>query len=353
MLFNFYTLFKINILDVSATQICSMAQHLDGHDNTVGTFTIEMLFEIAKNSSNTQLAKKRRGNEQIKSTHLLRLTSVNAHPRDARISFDEEKHLYFLDNCWQFPRSVSAVWSSFFERFDAVAVIERYFDTWAENDESKYYALIKDKRAERTTDADIKRHIADAWRHKGDEASNFGSHIHRQIELFLNAQPFDDSSDELQQFFDFLRSFASPRRWIPFRTEWSIYNEDMQVAGQIDCIFVDPKGQFHMVDWKCVARNLEPLSGECFGKYGFGPCEKLLDNKFNHYLAQQNLYAVILEQCYDISLTSMWLVQLHCGLTNFQALEVPFQLDMAINMLQLSCKESEAGELLPPVVRAQ
>ena len=94
----FYTLFKIDILDLSAAQICSMAQHLDGHDNTVGTFTIEMLFEIAKNSSNTQVAKTRRGNDQIKSTRLLRLTSVNAHPRDARISFDEEKHLYFLDN---------------------------------------------------------------------------------------------------------------------------------------------------------------------------------------------------------------------------------------------------------------
>ena len=121
------------------------------------------------------------------------------------------------------------------------------------------------------------------------------------------------------------------------------------MAGQIDCIFLDTAGKYHMVDWKRVERDLDPLYGLCFGKYGFGPCHELLDNSFNHYAAQQSLYAMILEKCYKRNLTSMWLAQLHCMRPNFQVLEVPFLPDMVMKMLQQTCKESEAAEMVHQV----
>ena len=63
----------------------------------------------------------------------LRLSRLNNHSRDERISFIEESHTYYLDGSVQFPMSVSSVWSKFFAVFDAENIIETYFDKWATN----------------------------------------------------------------------------------------------------------------------------------------------------------------------------------------------------------------------------
>ena len=44
----------------------------------------------------------------------LRLAIRNAHPLDARITFDEDEHVYTLDQSIQFPVSVSGVWANIF-----------------------------------------------------------------------------------------------------------------------------------------------------------------------------------------------------------------------------------------------
>ena len=82
------------------------------------------------------------------------------------------------------------------------------------------------------------------------------------------------------------------------------------VAGQIDSIWVDPKtGELHMIDWKRCKDDLDPSEGEQFPerfrRFGKPPCDAMLDNKFNHYAAQQNLYAAILREHYGINLSSM------------------------------------------------
>eukprot|EP00969_Alexandrium_andersonii_P137549 6083527-Alexandrium_andersonii.AAC.1 len=70
----------------------------------------------------------------------------------------------------------------------------------------------------------------------------------------------------MEQFLMFLREEIVPRGWLPFRTEWSIYDCDHMVAGQIDSVWVDPAtGAFHMVDWKRCVGDLDPCEGERFG----------------------------------------------------------------------------------------
>ena len=65
-------------------------------------------------------------------------------------------------------------------------------------------------------------------------------------------------------------------------------------AGQIDARFWHSKtNKFHMVGWKRVEDDLEPEVNIRFGKFGIGPCAHLVDNKWSHYAAQQNLYAAI------------------------------------------------------------
>ena len=40
-------------------------------------------------------------------------------------------------------------------------------------------------------------------------------------------------------------------------------------------------------------------------------CYTMLNNKYNKYMLQQNLYAYILRESYGIQISSMWLVQMH------------------------------------------
>ena len=117
-----------------------------------------------------------------------------------------------------------------------------------------------------------------------------------------------------------------------------------------------------MVDWKVVKKPMGPDEGSHFQRFGRSPCDQLLDNKFNHYVAQQNLYAVILADDYNMQLSSMWLCQLHKTHADYHMMEVPHLFDMARRMLNecasmsnLSCDVPETGaddEALASQVRA-
>ena len=282
-------------------------------------FTILELLQISDNClpalkrrrQNSSLSNTERSLRQPRLSSDMLLARCSPHPRDARIRFQEDEHIYFLDETYTFPQSVSRVWATFFEEFDAHATIKKYFDTWSTNAVSKYFPKIQEGRRCGKEDREIMEEIAQGWSASGRDASEKGTHLHRQAELFLNACEHDASSIEIDQFRCFLVNFGMERGWKPFRTEWSIFDDVAMVAGQIDSIFIDTAGNLHMVDWKRVRKDLDPLEGMRFGRFGKPPCNNMLDNKFNHYACQQNLYSAILLDCYDIVISSMWLVQLH------------------------------------------
>ena len=142
----------------------------------------------------------------------------------------------------------------------------------------------------------------------------------------------------MRQFYRFLREEVEPRGWTPYRTEWSIYDERRGVAGQIDCVFTSNGGtQYHMVDWKRCGKPLDPFANAFFGRYGRHPCNLMIDNACNHYVCQQNLYAEILRDCYQIQLTSMHLLQLHENQETYKMITVPRHLDIARAMLNICC----------------
>ena len=215
------------------------------------------------------IAKDRR---RKRSGDLLRLEVLNACPRDRRIVFDEEAHTYQLDSAVTFPVSVSSVWNFFFEEMDMDETCHTYFSRWSQNPSSKYYATIAKGRVDGLSDQAIMAGIVEAWRDTGRQASAQGTYMHRQIELFLNCMECDDSLPEMEQFKSFMLDFALPRRLEPFRTEWSIFDEDHMVAGQIDSIFkcIDAE-VYYMIDWKRCAKPLDPHAGAFFNKYGHPP----------------------------------------------------------------------------------
>ncbi len=121
---------------------------------------------------------------------------------------------------------------------------------------------------------------------------------------------------------------------MPFRTEWSIFDETRMIAGQVDCIFkhID-EPEYHMVDWKRCAKALEPGAGANFNRYGFPPCDFLVDNQWSHYAAQQNLYGAILAEHYGLVLKSMHLLQLHENYESYSFIPIPAFPSVAREML--------------------
>ena len=65
----------------------------------------------------------------------------------------------------------------------------------------------------------------------------------------------------------------------PYRTEWSIYDEEAMIAGQIDALFFDVTrpGSIIMVDWKrarqILSGDMEIQKTQAFGEYGLHTCE--------------------------------------------------------------------------------
>ena len=269
----------------------------------------------------------------------------NKHPRDTNIRFEAEGHAYFLKiDCQheiRFPTSVSNVWARYFKKFDAETVIQKCYNRWCEDPSSKYYENIKEMRRYNVADHKIQARIKKEWADTGVIASAQGVHMHRQIELALGGLEFDVSSLEMQQFVQLVEHVLVPKGYRVYRTEWAIYDEKVMVAGQLDALFVDTLGCFHMVDWKRCKRSLDPTLNAPYKRYGTPPCENLLDTDYVHYSIQQNLYTAILRRCYNIHVSSMTLAQLHPDHENFRMIPVPIWQSLADSLLESSALERD------------
>jgi hypothetical protein len=253
-----------------------------------------------------------------------------------------------LDDWQIFPVSVSGVWSSFFDHFDATAVIQKNVHKWRTDPSSKYYAFFKHHFDAGLSCLQAQEQLALTWAVKGREASAKGTRLHRMIELFLNGRAdHEEQLPEFDKFVEFLKAEIAPRGWRPYRTEWSIFDEDLMVAGQIDSIWMDPvSSTFHMIDWKRCQSPLDPLDNAKWNRHGKPPLEALIDNAFNHYAVQQNLYAAILQRRYGLKLASVWLCQLHPDIEGYRFLEVPQFEDTALGLLRCNAGVDVSGGML-------
>lgn len=127
---------------------------------------------------------------------------------------------------------------------------------------------------------------------------------------------------ESLEFRKFRAWLSTKSRWTPFRLEWSLYNEDLKVAGQIDSLWMDLDrgGTLVMADWKrareLLTDDVLELERQAFGKMGTSCCAHLFDVAWSHYFVQQTLYAYLLASKYGLLVRDMILVQCHphvCG----------------------------------------
>ena len=81
-----------------------------------------------------------------------------------------------------------------------------------------------------------------------DEAAAAGTAMHYDIECYYNQCPNNNTSVEYEYFKQFLEDYPHLE---PYRTEWTIFHEELRLSGSIDMVFRNKKdGTFSIYDWK-------------------------------------------------------------------------------------------------------
>ena len=228
----------------------------------------------------------------------------NVHERDQYISFEESTHTYTVHGESNYT-SVTTWNHSHFEKFEEEKIIASILRNPKHKKDVnyKYYG----KTAEE---------IHAEWEANRICASTAGTKMHLDIEYYYNGD-FDKilggDSIEFSFFHNFVADFERDFPYMrPYRTEWTVFFEELRIAGSIDMIFenVNDGGSLWVYDWKrCKEITYESSFGNKTAKT---PClSDLPDTNFWHYSLQLNMYKMILETKYGKRVTKMCLVCLH------------------------------------------
>jgi len=251
----------------------------------------------------------------------------NAHPRDKNIHFEEEGHKYtILGECGY--TSVTTWIHTHFALFDADLIISRMMSGKAWKAGHKYWGLTADG-------------IKDLWDGKRDSAAGAGTKLHYEIECFMNSNVliFDYTHLELLQQYQimskydkkyldfgvewsyFLKFVADFPQLKPYRTEWTVYHEDLKMAGSIDMVYENPDGSLSIYDWK---RSADIVKLNSWNKCAITKeIDWMPDSNFWHYALQLNTYKMILESKYGKVVKDLYLVRLHPDSSDYELIQVP------------------------------
>jgi len=279
----------------------------------------------------------------------MKLSQMNAHPRDAHIGFDPVHHRYTVTRNGvpdEARVSVTSFSNPYFTHFDADSVIEDRYFIWKSRVNGKYYPLIHSVLSRGGSDTEAKHAIAQSWEEKGVEASKAGTAMHERFEHVCNGAVLqsyikgDDS--EVGMLLRWLKEFQPEMGWEPYRTEWMLWwdeprlNGAILVAGTLDLLLYSRvTGQYALVDFK--RTNPAPkytgappfLLGPCDNTsfhpgYALSPLTELENSKFGSYCMQLNILAKILRERYDIDVQGrMYLLQVHCDMHTAHCVGVP------------------------------
>jgi len=260
------------------------------------------------------------------------LTTLNAHPRDAFISFEEGPHIYTVHGKQGFT-SVTTWNHHHFPAFDPEKTVDGIMNNKKKNDPTyKYYGMSREE-------------ILNNWKLNGDNASKAGTKMHYDVECYYNGLSVVNESIEYTYFQDFLRDFGKlhPGNVRPYRTEWMVYWEELKLSGSIDMVFENPDGTLLIYDWK---RVQEIVHENGFGKHALTDCiSHLPDTNFWHYSLQLNMYKAILENKYNKKVVGLFLVALHPDNYNHSYIRVEAH-DLSNEIAELlKVREKEVAEM--------
>ena len=257
--------------------------------------------------------------------------SRNRHLRDSRIQFFPYEHIYLLDGKSSLM-PVSNLVALFFPEF-----------------KSYYWSEIKAKEYGIT-----QAEVLEKWDAKGAQSREVGTFLHQQIQNYYHGLPFIkqyrftyegkythiDTQISLESEFEQFMTFLNEHEFEPFRTEWTIFDEDLNIAGTIDMIH-KKKESFDLYDWKRSHRlldesgNIKKTNNFQYGMHGL---EHIPDTVYWRYCIQQNIYRYILEKNYNITIDNIYLILIHHEAIEYREIEVP-KMDEYVDVIIKACKE--------------
>lgn len=289
------------------------------------------------------------------------LKNRNPHERDAFIQFFEIGHKYkiTIDPTDTSNYTSVTTWvHKHFPKFDADKIIEKIFKSKSWGPDNKYWGM---------TASQIKAQ----WNANGQSASSCGTNLHENIETFMNLKTYEDvgsdnnirpvntHKDLYENYLNEIRFLEwhpkdTPETWktvewgyfidfvkdypelTPYRTEWTIFDEDLKLAGSIDMVYENREDNtLAIYDWK---RCKEIVKTTAWNNYATEPLIKHIpDTNFWHYSLQLNTYKTILERKYGKKVTKLCLVRLHPDATGYELLDVPIlEEEMAVLLPSLN-----------------
>lgn len=268
------------------------------------------------------------------------ITNPNVHfQRDEDIQFLPFEHIYLYKGSTRLV-PVSNIISYFFKPFD-----------------SSYWSDYKARQR-----GISQGQILEEWDEKGTRSREVGTFMHQQIENCYNGLEYKneyhfryigkyvktDEYIDLRLEHEQFDSFRCKHAFIPFKTEWAVYDERLRIAGTIDMIYKKDT-QYDIYDWKRSHRIVnsmgESISINSYGERGIRGLENIHDTVYWHYCLQQNLYRFILEKNYRIQIDKMYLVIFVDSTTSYTKLEVP-RMDDAIKVILDFCSKNNIAQLL-------
>jgi len=147
---------------------------------------------------------------------------------------------------------------------------------------------------------------------------NLGIDMHKTIEDYYNNKKLTNSqlnSKEFLMFMNFEQDHILINDLILFKSEWKIFDEELQIAGTVDCVYqYIHDNHIILYDWKRITelKKYNPWqSGIVDATINMGDCNYI------HYSLQLMLYKYIIEKNYGLIVDKMYLLLLHPSLNNY------------------------------------
>ena len=216
--------------------------------------------------------------------------------------------------------SVTTFISTLFPLFDEDEVITKMMANtrkWNDPVENPYYEMTREE-------------IKAQWEMIRTVASEAGTAMHANLEMYYSERPYETDSKEFDLFLSYQKVHVNGKLKA-FRTEWTVYSAFLRLCGSIDMLYsyVDEvdhgDGKKHLVlaDWKRSKRITY------FNSYQSGsvPCTASMgDTNFTHFCIQLCLYKYILERHYNVIIDAMFIVALHPNYDRFVCIPVDWKM---------------------------
>lgn len=224
----------------------------------------------------------------------MELKYQNPHIKDGDICEDPDyatNHIYLIKGKSHLGLGYQSCTTFLKEYFGGFFDCDGILDNWFKKN---------DPRIEGRT----KEQIKEDWKREGMEAARKGTIMHAEIENYFNGLPVDWDNEDFKLFVD--KQPEAIKK--PFRTEMSVYSEDVKICGNIDFIHDNGDGTFDIWDWKRAKPfNKEKQTWDSMCKF---PITNIVKNDYYKYTFQLNIYKWILERHYDMKIRNLYNVRI-------------------------------------------